>query len=260
MNYRKIYEHLVKKCRKRDVNKGEYYENHHILPKCLGGSNSKENIVKLTAREHYISHWLLYKMSSNQNEREKMGRAWMYMCYGNQLQNKKFTSKEYERARKHHAQNMRKRWEKDNPAFQRDIKGVNNPNYGNNWNIEQKKRMSDTKKKMWSNINSVYNSKEYRRKRSVAISGKKNGMYGKIHTRDTKRKISSANKGKLKSSKNHKSRIIKLISPSGKEYTTFGNLEEFCRNNNLTSSAIIMVCKGSRKHHKNWMAEYIDNK
>jgi 5-methylcytosine-specific restriction endonuclease McrA len=29
-----------------------YTENHHIIPKCLGGSNLKENLVNLTACEH----------------------------------------------------------------------------------------------------------------------------------------------------------------------------------------------------------------
>ena len=34
-------------------------EVHHIVPKCLGGSNKKENLVELTAREHFICHRLL---------------------------------------------------------------------------------------------------------------------------------------------------------------------------------------------------------
>ena len=34
-----------------------YTENHHIIPKCLGGSNLEENLVNLTAREHFVCHW-----------------------------------------------------------------------------------------------------------------------------------------------------------------------------------------------------------
>lgn len=37
-------------------------EIHHILPKCIGGSNCQENLVKLTFREHFLCHWLLTKM------------------------------------------------------------------------------------------------------------------------------------------------------------------------------------------------------
>jgi NUMOD3 motif len=40
----------------------DYTERHHILPKCLGGSNKKENLVDLTAREHFIAHLLLAKL------------------------------------------------------------------------------------------------------------------------------------------------------------------------------------------------------
>jgi len=41
-----------------------YFEKHHIHPKSLGGSNDQSNLVSLTAREHYICHLLLVKMTS----------------------------------------------------------------------------------------------------------------------------------------------------------------------------------------------------
>ena len=37
-----------------------YGENHHIVPKCMGGIET----VRLTGREHYICHWLLTKMTT----------------------------------------------------------------------------------------------------------------------------------------------------------------------------------------------------
>lgn len=39
-----------------------YSERHHIVPKCLGGSNAESNIVRLTAEEHYVAHQLLIFM------------------------------------------------------------------------------------------------------------------------------------------------------------------------------------------------------
>ena len=36
-----------------------YFELHHIVPKSLGGSNDKSNLIKLTARQHYVAHWML---------------------------------------------------------------------------------------------------------------------------------------------------------------------------------------------------------
>lgn len=40
-----------------------YSEVHHILPKSLGGDDSPENIVMLEGKDHFICHWLLYKMT-----------------------------------------------------------------------------------------------------------------------------------------------------------------------------------------------------
>lgn len=57
MNYLKIYNQIINKA-KNEIREG-YLEKHHILPKCMGGTNEKENLVQLTAREHYICHWLL---------------------------------------------------------------------------------------------------------------------------------------------------------------------------------------------------------
>lgn len=61
MNYKKIYKHLIEKRKSNPITKG-YKENHHILPKSLGGDNSKENLVTLTGREHWIAHLLLHKI------------------------------------------------------------------------------------------------------------------------------------------------------------------------------------------------------
>ena len=46
-------------------------ESHHIIPRCLGGSNKKDNLVNLTPKEHYIVHLLLTKMVESKN-RSKM--------------------------------------------------------------------------------------------------------------------------------------------------------------------------------------------
>ena len=54
-----------------------YTERHHIVPKSLGGSNKKENIVALTAREHFICHRLLVKMTLG---RDKMKMSYAIRC------------------------------------------------------------------------------------------------------------------------------------------------------------------------------------
>ena len=58
MNYSKIYDSLVRK----KYADSEYMESHHILPKCMGGKNFKENMIKVPYRVHFLCHWLLCKM------------------------------------------------------------------------------------------------------------------------------------------------------------------------------------------------------
>lgn len=74
MNYRKIYNSIIDRAKNRKAT--GYTEAHHIKPRCLGGADSKENIVNLTAREHYLCHWLLAKEYKNQ----KLIFAWRSMA------------------------------------------------------------------------------------------------------------------------------------------------------------------------------------
>jgi hypothetical protein len=60
MNYEKHYTLLIERARNRILE--GYQERHHIVPRCMGGSDDAENIVSLTAEEHYVAHQLLVKM------------------------------------------------------------------------------------------------------------------------------------------------------------------------------------------------------
>jgi 5-methylcytosine-specific restriction endonuclease McrA len=60
MNYHKHYKLLIS--RAVDRNLDGYKERHHIIPKCLGDNNSSENLVYLTAEEHFVAHQLLVKI------------------------------------------------------------------------------------------------------------------------------------------------------------------------------------------------------
>ena len=61
MNYQLIYDNLILRAANRSK-KDAYYENHHIVPKCIGGTNAIHNLALLTPEEHYVAHQLLVKM------------------------------------------------------------------------------------------------------------------------------------------------------------------------------------------------------
>jgi predicted SprT family Zn-dependent metalloprotease len=69
----------------------EYVETHHIIPHSLGGSNDASNLVNLTAREHFICHWLLTKMHTSE-ARAKMINA-LYMMRAESPSQKRYKSK-----------------------------------------------------------------------------------------------------------------------------------------------------------------------
>lgn len=81
MNYEKNYNDYLNyvKTLNRYKKDGNYYEKHHIIPKSLGGSNDESNLVLLTAREHFLAHYLLCKMTEGKEEHYKMVCAFNLM-------------------------------------------------------------------------------------------------------------------------------------------------------------------------------------
>lgn len=60
MDYQKLHDQIIKRGKTRII--CSPCERHHIVPKCMGGTNNLENIVKLTSREHFIIHKILCKL------------------------------------------------------------------------------------------------------------------------------------------------------------------------------------------------------
>lgn len=63
--YEKVYNDLMnsRKSRGLDKSKLDYYtEKHHIVPKCMGGTNKEDNFVLLTMREHILAHYILTRI------------------------------------------------------------------------------------------------------------------------------------------------------------------------------------------------------
>ena len=95
MNYQAIYNSLIERGKNRNLE--GYCERHHIIPKCMKGNDNPENLVKLTAREHFIAHRLLTKIYP---EVHKLKYAVWRMCNGNtSSKNYGSTSRVYEFAR-----------------------------------------------------------------------------------------------------------------------------------------------------------------
>lgn len=106
VNYKKYYYLIIDK-RKMSGTPTGYYERHHIIPRCLGGSDEQDNIVNLTAKEHFICHLLLAKMyQPKTHEWYKMNHALMMMFSASDNQTR-FTSNMFARYRANFSEVMR---------------------------------------------------------------------------------------------------------------------------------------------------------
>jgi hypothetical protein len=84
MNYKRIYNSIVENANKQNRKKkaGVSYERHHIIPKSIGGSNNRDNLVLLTPKEHYICHRLLVEIHKGTPNENKMYYAMWCMING----------------------------------------------------------------------------------------------------------------------------------------------------------------------------------
>jgi hypothetical protein len=83
MDYVKIYNNLMGRARDRVLD--TYTETHHIIPRCMGGSDDMDNLVNLTYREHFIAHWLLYRIHPTNSKIAFAFTAMTMDKYGNKL-------------------------------------------------------------------------------------------------------------------------------------------------------------------------------
>jgi 5-methylcytosine-specific restriction endonuclease McrA len=82
--YTRWYYNIIQRAKNRILKPP--YERHHIIPRSLGGNNFKENIVKLTAQEHFVCHLLLTKMIEGKNKEKMVYAAWAMANLENQNQ------------------------------------------------------------------------------------------------------------------------------------------------------------------------------
>ena len=196
MNYEKHYQNLIdtRKMLNRIKKVNDGFELHHILPKCLGGTNDSSNLILLTTREHFIAHWLLYKMHHGK-DKAKMAYAFFMMCNNNTQQKRNVTSRQFETAR---------------VSMVKSTIGVNHPNFGKNPFTDMQikeisRRQSGSNNSMYGKI--PWNKGKKLRPRTEQEKQKVSAkLKGRPRSNDVKEKISLSHIGKSKTNE-HKEKL-----------------------------------------------------
>ena len=149
----KLRNHSTKKSAKESLG---YVEKHHIIPKCIGGSDESSNLAYLTAKEHFVCHHLLTKMFDDVDISRKMRFALNKMSHKSDNQSRlKITAKLFDKIRR---------------DFAKDISIINKNRKYKSLTDEQKQRISISSKGVSKSKQAVIN---------LTISNRKNAQINK---------------------------------------------------------------------------------
>jgi len=191
--YMKMYWKICNIAKDRTLPEGTYIERHHVYPKSIYGAN--KDLVKLTAKEHYMVHLLLWKglrteYGKSDIKSRKMASAFCMM-------------------------NMKSKYHNNCRYISKDFALARVANYEANKN---KIVSEETKKKISSKAKGRKHSDESNRKLSERMKGNSYSL-GNHHTEETKKQMSLSRKGRITTDESKKK-----LSVSHKEY--WENMDE----------------------------------
>ena len=222
MDYSKHYNKLVERAKQRVID--GYTESHHIVPRCMGGTDDKSNLVDLTPEEHCVAHQLLVKIypdndslvyAAHMMNATRQGNkvyAWLRkkrseLLKGNQYSKGQIQSKET-KAKRSKSLTGQTRSVESKAKMSEAAKGRTH-------SAESKAKMSEARKGRPAPNKGKPHSEEQKEKMKLALkgrtlteehkakigrSGKDNAFFGRHHTEETKEKIrlSLRNRTKIK--------------------------------------------------------------
>lgn len=231
----------------------EYHEQHHIIPRSMDGTDKKENLIDLYAKEHYEAHRLL---ALENPDNDKLVYAWWCMStMKSKFTNERYhiSAEEYEEARIAFSLLQSERYSGegnpmhgvrrcggDNPMYDVHRYGKDNPFYGKHHTDKTRKKMKESSKKRWQ-------KHEEKEKLSQAAKERlqnpeNNPMFGKHHTEEAKEKM-----------KNHKCKAVYCVNIN-KLYRSARQAE---RDTGISQAGISRVCNGDQKTTGGYQWKYL---
>ena len=259
--YERWYTSLIAKARSTRslYPKTENTEKHHIIPRCVGGTDEESNLARLSIREHYIAHLLLIKMYDGE---EKYKLEWaLFSLAGKPSRKIVLTSRQFEKCRSTLHNSMRGKKQSEAHVAKRSkliigegngmhrSKGKKHPLLGVPMSEETKKKISDAHKRRIEKSGpnpriGTTLSEETKKKISLAKKGKKmsdqarekliKAITGKVRTEETKQKI----RDKVSAS-------WEITLPTG-EIIVVRGLSPYCKEHNWNYANVMYAIRADR--------------
>jgi hypothetical protein len=228
--YSRCY-HKIISLAKQDLakRKNDYFEKHHIIPKCLGGSNEKSNLVFLTAREHFVCHRLLTKMTTGED------KAKMHFALN------MFTQKHTHR--KKHLHINSRTYNSIKKEFAKSISIIN----------KGKILSEDTKKKLSLSKQITHRTEQFRMQASIRAKDRPADYYKKIGLKHKGKTISAEMKRKqsekLSGEKNPRALTWKIVFEDGSPDKIIKSLKSWCLENDRPYGMIFRTSTVKKFHN-----------
>ena len=208
-----------------------YHERHHIIPRCLGGTDNENNLIDLFAKEHFIAHKLLAQENPENNS---LIYAWSCMAFvkGDNQERYELSAEEYDEARKAISEVMRNRIITD----------------------ETRENMRRASREKVQNPEYIQKQKDSHK---GLQAGENNPMFGKRHSEETRIKIGLSTSERAKNFDWRKSigdanrgpnngRCHPVYCPELDEY--FWGAQEVENKYHIPATSVLRCCRGKRKH------------
>jgi hypothetical protein len=173
MDYDRIYDDMIARAIERVLT--GYSETHHVIPRCVGGEDTDENLVRLTAREHFVAHQLLVKMQRYRTHPEytKLIFAIRMMTVGSDISGHKRSNREYDWCRRRVSEAM-SLLHKGKPKSPEHGRKIGDAQRGNTRALGLK-RSDETRQKMSEALRGKPKDEEHRLAMSECRVGKNTG-------------------------------------------------------------------------------------
>lgn len=241
MNYKKVYEDLIQK---RTVlqclsESSSGCENHHIVPVSEGGSNDKDNIVRLTIKEHIFAHQLLARIY---NSRAMWCAAHILMCVNQKKLGENRCLRLAALARSKMAEGKKRESLPDElRKHLSEIKmGSRNTFYGKHHSEETKKKLSDSRRGKSGYWKGKHLPIEVRQKLSKAKIGKPLlKLRGRIRLPEERQNMMLAQKMR---------KCVIQMDDNGNVIHEFKSIRDAERNTKVNRRCIQWCLDGKQKH------------